>query len=73
MTSWISGHVVGLYPGGVKPFPVKVRNTGRKPLTLRSIRALVENPSASCSAANIKISSYRGQLPLPPALNGGCG
>ena len=62
----ISGHVVGLYPGGVKTFRVKVRNTGRRPLTVRSIKALVKNPSASCSAANIEISSYRGQLRLAP-------
>jgi hypothetical protein len=62
----ISGHVVGLYPGGVRSLRVRIQNTGRRPLTVRSIRAIVRNPSASCSAANVEVRPFHGHLRLPP-------
>lgn len=63
----ISGHVAGLYPGGVRSLRVRIRNTGRRPLTVRSISALVRSPSASCSAANVRVRPYHGYLRLPPS------
>jgi hypothetical protein len=61
----LSGHVVGLYPGGARPFRVRVENTGRRPLIVLSVKAFVKNPSASCSAWNVSVRPYRGHLRLP--------
>jgi hypothetical protein len=62
----MSGHVAGLYPGGTRSFRVAVENVGRRPLLVHSVGALVKNPSRSCSAASIRLSSFRGRLRLAP-------
>src|SRR5215207_4667747 len=62
----MSGHVAGLYPGRTRSFRVTVENVGRRALLVHSVGAVVKSPSRRCSAASIRLGSFRGRLRLAP-------
>jgi hypothetical protein len=62
----IGGHAVGLYPGSVQRLRVHLDNLGRRPVTVRSLRAVVGDAGRHCPARNVSVSSHRGGLRLRP-------
>jgi hypothetical protein len=58
----ISGNVSGLYPGVTRPLVLKVANPQKVAITVTSIKTAVSTASATCVAANVKVSSFSGQL-----------
>jgi hypothetical protein len=62
----LAGHAAGLFPGSVQSLRVRVENAGSRPVTVRSVRALVGDASRRCQARNVRVSTYRGRLRLAP-------
>lgn len=62
----LTGHAVGLFPGSVQPLRVRVENVGRRPVTVRAVRALVGDAGRRCRAGNVSVSTYRGRFRLAP-------
>jgi hypothetical protein len=62
----IGGSVDGLYPGSAQRLRVHVDNPGRRPLTVRSLRAVPGAASRRCPAATVRISSHPRSVRVPP-------
>jgi len=62
----LSGHLAGLYPGAAKSFRVSVVNRSRRRWVVRLVKAVPDAPNRRCPAENLKLTSYRGALELPP-------
>lgn len=62
----ISGSVGGLYPGSVRPLRVRLDNFGRRPLTVRSLRAVPRAASRLCPAATVRIVPHRRSIRIAP-------
>jgi hypothetical protein len=58
----LSGHVSDLYPGARRPLVIVVRNLGRRPLRVHSIKTEVRNATAACRASNVHVSEFRGTI-----------
>jgi hypothetical protein len=62
----IGGSVAGLYPGSAQRLRVHVDNPGRRPLTVRSLRAVPRAASRRCPATTVRITSHRRSIRVPP-------
>jgi hypothetical protein len=61
----ISGSVKGLYPGKVAPLALKVTNPQKFAITVTSLTVAVKSASATCTAANVTVTSFTGSLSVP--------
>ena len=61
----ISGNVAGLYPGASLLLVLTISNPQQFAIVVNSITTSVGSPSASCSAANLSVSSFLGSLAVP--------
>jgi hypothetical protein len=63
----LGGHAAGLYPGSARRLRVHVDNLGERPLTVRSVGAVVGDPPARrCPADDLSVSAHRGAFRLQP-------
>jgi hypothetical protein len=62
----ISGSVGGLYPGSIRPLRVRIDNLRRRPLIVRSLRAVPRAASRRCPAATVRIAPHRRSMRVPP-------
>jgi hypothetical protein len=58
----IAGSVGGLFPGRTLPLVLTVTNPLKVAITVTSISAAVSDASSACSAGNIKVTLFAGQL-----------
>ena len=63
----IAGSVAGLYPGLTVPMVLTISNPKSFPIVVTSIKTTVGAASAACSASNLAVTAFSGQL-LVPAL-----
>lgn len=61
----IAGSVSGLFPGSSRQLKLTVSNPQTFPIVVTSIATAVQNASASCTAANLSVSAFSGQLSVP--------
>lgn len=61
----VSGHIIGLYPGKRTRMQVTVRNRGRRPLVLTSLRTAVGSASRTCTRGNIRVAPVSKRVKLP--------
>jgi hypothetical protein len=57
---FITGRVLGLYPGVTLPLVLTVTNPNKFSITVTSITTTVRNASSTCLAANVKVTSFSG-------------
>ena len=57
----ISGHVLGLYPGGTARLTLTVRNRNSFPINVTSIRVKAGN-APGCARSNLVVENFRGSL-----------
>ena len=62
----ISGHVIGLYPGGHRKLRVKVWNGSRQRLVVRRLRVTVEDANPDCSRSNLDVPRFHGRRGIRP-------
>jgi P pilus assembly chaperone PapD len=61
----ISGSVNGLFPGKVAPLALKVTNPQKFAIVVKSLSVSVSGASATCTAANVTVTSFSGALSVP--------
>jgi len=64
-TFTIAGSVGGLYPGASAQLVLTVSNPQPFAIDVTSITTTVGNPSASCSASNLTVAAFSGNLTVP--------
>lgn len=62
----ISGHVTGMYPGRVATVRVRVRNLGKKAVTVKKVSATVGDAGPGCDSANLIVKRARRKLHISP-------
>jgi hypothetical protein len=58
----ISGKVSGLFPGKTLPLTLTLTNPNAFSITVSSLTTTVSNASATCLAANLKVTSFSGSF-----------
>jgi hypothetical protein len=61
----ITGKLTGLYPGLTKALALTVTNPQSFAIVVTSIVTKVQNASATCTAPNLAVSAFSGQLSVP--------
>jgi hypothetical protein len=61
----IGGAVGGMYPGRSQPLKLFVYNPNKVAITVTSIATTVLNASTKCSAANLHVTGFSGNLAVP--------
>ena len=61
----VSGHVVGLHPGAVKPLVLTVRNPNSVAIRVTSINVTVRAAGATCPATTMVVPRWSGSLLVP--------
>jgi hypothetical protein len=62
----ITGSVSGLYPGRTLPLVLTVYNPRARTITVTSLSTTVGNASSHCVKSNLDVTTFSGQLPVPP-------
>ena len=61
----VSGNVVGLHPGAVKPLVLTVRNPNSVAIRVTSINVAVRAAGATCPATTVVVPGWSGSLLVP--------
>jgi hypothetical protein len=62
----VSGHIDGLYPGAVKPLPVKLKSNYPFPIRVRSVRARISDGGFGCPKEKLAVTRWTGLLRVRP-------